>query len=174
MNDYLPVRKKTRLSGYDYRDKGLYYVTVCSQERVDLFGSVIGPVGARHASPAYVKLSQYGEIVKFVWSQLPFHYSVDLDTFQIMPDHVHFVISINNHTGEACLAPTQTLGSIVGSFKSECTKQIRILMKNPNYLVWQRNYYEHIVRNDEDLDRIRFYIEQNPENWAKEKSFTQR
>ena len=89
-----------------------------------------------------------------------------------MPDHIHFVIYIKNHTGEACLAPTNTLGSIIGSFKSECTKKIRTTMNEPKFIVWQRNYYEHIIRDEEDLDRIRYYIKQNPENWEKDKEIT--
>jgi len=141
-------------------------VTICTQERENLFGEVINHVGARHASPAYMKLNVYGTIITSVWRQIPKHYYVDLDIFQIMPDHIHFVIYINNHTGEACLAPTNTLGSIIGSFKSECTKQIRTAMNNPKFIVWQRNYYEHIIRDEDDLNRIRYYIEQNPKNWG--------
>lgn len=167
MTGNLPSRKVIRLPGYDYSYPGLYFVTICTHDRKDIFGNIVACVGARHASPAYMQLNRYGQLIKHIWKELPAHYSVSLDSFQIMPDHIHFVIYIRN-SGEACLAPTITLGTIVGSFKSACTKQIRLMMNDSRYILWQRNYFEHIIKDEVDLKRIRYYIKQNPANWRNE------
>ena len=168
----LPSRHTIRLHDYDYSDANWYYVTICTNKRVCIFGDIIGPtlVGARPASPAHVRLNDIGEIVLNIWKELPTHHNIKLDTFQIMPNHIHGIITIN-HTGEAGLAPTQTLGSIVGSFKSKCTKEIRISIKDPLLMIWQRNYYEHIIRDEGELRHIRQYIVDNPKNWNHDKLY---
>ena len=83
-----------------------------------------------------------------------------------MPNHIHFVIDISGGS-----RPAPTLGNIVGLFKSECTKQIRILVNNPEMRLWQRNYYEHIIRDEGDMNRIQEYIENNPSNWSEDELF---
>jgi putative transposase len=167
-------RKRMRLGGFDYSEEGMYFVTICTHERREVFGSIVTSVGSRHASTSIIKLNQSGEIIKKNWEILPNHYPVELDILQIMPDHVHFVIKIINLSGEACLAPTRQLSSIVGSFKSQCTMEIRQCLKREYYQLWQRGYYDHIIRNDNDLNRIRNYISENPSKWAEELEFTQR
>lgn len=121
-------------------------------------------VGAGHAPPAIVSEfapSNIGMIIEKVWLAIPNHYSVVLNTFQIMPNHLHFIIEI---AGAACGAPT--LGEIVGSFKSEVTKQVRLYLREPHYTLWQRNYFEHIIRNEKELAYLQYYIEQNPNEWT--------
>ena len=171
MSRNLPSRVSVRLSGFDYSSSNWYYVTICTHEREYLFGKIIDSVGARPASPAYtMELNNAGKIIQSTWELLPSHHNIKLDAFQIMPNHVHGVITINK-TGEAGLAPTQTLGSIIGSFKSKCTKEIRISLNNPSMIVWQRNYYEHIIRDDGELTHIRKYIKDNPKNWITDKLY---
>lgn len=171
MSRDLPYRASVRLPGFDYSSSNWYYVTICSHERKSIFGNVIVPVGARPASPAHtMKLNNLGKIIQSTWELLPSHHDIKLDAFQIMPNHLHGVIIIN-HTGEAGLAPTQTLGSIIGSFKSKCTKEIRISSNNPSMIFWQRNYYEHIIRDEGELTHIRKYITDNPKNWATDKLY---
>ncbi len=119
-------------------------------------------------------LNKIGILVSECWQEIPQHFSnVKLDEFIIMPNHLHGIIVIINRSGEACLAPTpipvkskkDTLGSIVGSFKSSVTKQAKKFPLLVKGILWQRGYYEHIIRNDEELKRVREYIATNPIRW---------
>lgn len=121
-----------------------------------MFGDII--VGATRGSPL-------NEIIKNTWKSLPDHHPVELDEFIIMPNHVHFIIHIINKGGSR---PAPTLGTIIGLFKSECTKQIRKSIQNTQFNVWQRLFYEHIIRDEYELNRIRKYIRDNPINWDKD------
>ena len=154
-------RHTIRLRGYDYAQSGYYFVTICTQNREFIFGDIVGatrgspismtrgsPVHTVRDAPAYMKLNTMGKIVENIWNTLPDHHPVMLDTFQIMPNHIHFIIQIidaggsrpidaggsrSNDVGASPLnaggsrpAPT-TLGTVVGSFKSACSKQINIV-----------------------------------------------
>jgi len=174
-------RKQIRLKNYDYSQSGLYFVTICTENRKRLFGDIVGVgrdrpplIGRDRSMPDEPRVSmilnQYGTIVKNVWKSLPDHHSVELDAFQIMSNHVHFILHIV--LGASRRAPT-TLGTIVGLFKSECTKQINNVgatrgspdsktRGSPKIHIWQRNYYEHIIRNENELIIIREYIKLNP------------
>jgi REP element-mobilizing transposase RayT len=118
-------------------------------------------------------LNTCGTIVQNVLESLPDHHPVILDENQILPNHVHFVLGISSpRKGVARYAPTLgiitagSLPSIVRSFKSECSKLIHV--ESSNIRVWQRNYYEHIIRNEKELNQIRQYIQDNPMNWEKD------
>ena len=155
-------RRSIRLPDYDYSQPGAYFVTLCAHERETLFGDVVDDV---------MRLNDYGEIVVAVWDDLPGHYShVELDAFVIMPNHVHGIIVIaDNAVGARHASPLQsrpTLGIIVGSYKSAVTKRINELRHTPGVSVWQRNYYEHVVRSEHELNTIRAYIQNNPLRWA--------
>ena len=139
MNDNLPTRRSIRLKGYNYSSEGMYFITICTQDRKCLFGKIMNFVGATRGSPAFMKLNEMGLIVDGVMNSL-----------QIMPNHIHLIIRL---TGGSRPAPT-TVGNIVGLFKSECTKEIRRISNNPDLCIWQRNYYEHIVRDEVDMNRI--------------------
>ncbi len=154
----LSSRRSIRLKDFDYSCPNWYYVTICTHKRECIFGSI---VGARRGSPA-MKLNSYGKIIQKIWQSIPQHHNIILDTHQIMPNHMHGIIIIN-HTGEPRLAPT--LGAIIGYFKSECTKEIRRTIHDPIFTLWQRNYYEHIIRDNQELTHIRQYISDNPKNW---------
>lgn len=172
----LPRRRSVRLQSYDYRQQGVYFITVCSHDRQPLFGSIVD---------GKMVSSAFGMTVSDCWTSIPAHFQgTILDEFVVMPNHVHGLIAIADlGAGEACLAPTvtpsgsghtklrqkrPTLGTIVGSFKAATTKRINDLRGTPGVAVWQRNYYEHIVRNDGDLEAIREYIIANPRNWSKD------
>jgi REP element-mobilizing transposase RayT len=176
----LRQRKQIRLKKYDYSQSGYYYVTICTQNRECLFGNITNhPVGVGRDRPQtfgrdrpIMVLNQYGKIIKNVWESLPHHHPVILDEFQIMPNHIHFILRIvlgasrtNNVLGASRRAPTiqtmRTLGFIVGIFKTECTAQINRLRNTPGQKLFQRNYYEHIIRNEIELNRIRKYIKNN-------------
>lgn len=125
-------------------------------------------------------LNNVGKIVENVWKTLPQHHPIELDTFQIMPNHIHFNIQIvgalrampEENAGCARTTPTKfghvisgSLPYIIRSFKSETSKQIRHLIGNLNLIIWQRNYYEHVIRNEDELYKIQEYIELNPSTW---------
>lgn len=156
-------RRSIRLRGYDYTVQGAYYVTICIHGRQCLLGDVVG--GA-------VRLSDYGRIVTACWDAIPDHFSgVELDAFVVMPDHVHGIVVIATDPpapatgGQPTGPPKRSLGAIVGSFKAAAARQINQLRGTAGAPFWQRNYYEHIVRDSADLDRIRAYIECNPARW---------
>jgi REP element-mobilizing transposase RayT len=158
------ARRSIRLQGYDYAQAGAYFVTICAYERRCLFGNV---------SDGTMQLNERGRIVEECWEAIPAHLAdVELDAFCVMPNHVHGIIIIRR--GTPWRAPTVeqfqkpvagSLPTIVRSFKSAVTKRIREVQHTPGLLVWQRNYYEHVIRHDEDLRRIRVYIENNPVQW---------
>jgi REP element-mobilizing transposase RayT len=147
-------------------------------------------VGLRPApTVAEMQLNQFGEIVRNEWFDLPKHYPhIQLGSFCIMPNHVHAVIIIVDTIVGAGLRPaptspaptspaptspaptsTKPLSEIVRAFKSFSARRINEIRKTPGIPVWQRNYYEHIIRNDEEHNRINLYIEANPAKWQEDK-----
>ena len=192
----LPQRKSIRLKNYDYSTNGFYYITVCTQNRECLLGEVVS---------GNMEFNGAGEMIKNIWGSLPNYYPVELDAFQIMPNHVHFIIQMGRATmrattrvarttpvgagfmpardgdpmpardDRATTRVARTLGEIVGGFKSISTVEYIKNVKNCGWKpfdkrLWQRNYYEHIVRSEDDLDRIRCYIENNPKMWPDDKN----
>ena len=158
-------RRSVRLKGYDYSSSGAYFVTICAWKRECLFGEINN--GGMH-------FNDYGRIVKDEWCQtVHVRPNVDLDEFFIMPNHLHGIVVINRRgvlqyapTREPALrSPSQTIGAIIRGFKSVTTKQINILRNTPGMPVWQRNYFEHIIRDEKDLYKIRQYIKSNPLQW---------
>jgi putative transposase len=180
-------RHSIRLQGYDYSQSGAYYITIVTFGRECLFGQVIN---------GEMRLNQSGQIVQRAWFDLPNHYPhVELGAFCIMPNHAHGIIvlddggrggsiskipvpimAISNETplpaGEQTrpyiVAKRHPLSEIVRAFKSFSARRINALRKTPGLPVWQRNYYEHIIRDDDDYNRIQLYIESNPVNWMKD------
>jgi REP element-mobilizing transposase RayT len=163
-------RRSIRLKRHDYARAGAYFVTICAKDRECLFGQIEGET---------VILSEDGRLVDECWHLLPRHFpNVELDAFVLMPNHVHGIIWITDmgmDRGTACRAPTverfghpvsHSLPTIIRSFKSAVSQRINERRTIPGVLVWQRNYYEHIIRSDEELNRIREYIANNPAQWA--------
>lgn len=153
-------RRSIRLPGYDYRGDGMYFVTLCTHDRGQLFGRVAA--GTLH-------LNQYGQIVADTWLWLAQRYAyVALDRWVVMPNHFHGILVIGDDGGDSRIAPTtrKPLGRLIGAFKTVSTKQINRLRDTAGAVVWQRNYYEHIIRNQDRLHQIRHYIEMNPARWT--------
>ena len=171
--------RSIRLKGYDYTRAGAYFVTICTKDRTCLFGDVADGV---------MRLNQMGHIVRQCWLAIPDHVPpVLLDEFVVMPNHVHGIIVLvstdtvgathasppqhasplqNDDTPTRPRGPQrQSVGSIVVSFKSAATKRINEHRGTPGAPVWQRDYFEHIIRNDESLNRICEYILNNPLQW---------
>ncbi len=130
---------------------------------------------------AEIQLTEQGTIVNQTWDELPNHFeNIKLDEFVVMPNHIHGIIWIlendENHVGARHASPLPrsgpkpgSLGAIIGSFKSAATKRVNQFRKTPGASFWQRNYYEHILRDDRDLLQHRKYIHENPIKWASDK-----
>ncbi|MCL6098125.1 MAG: transposase [Bacteroidetes bacterium] len=167
-------RRSIRLKEYDYAQPGWYYVTICTHNMIQSLGDV---------KNGKVVLTNAGKIVDEEWNKTKLvRANVDLDYYVIMPNHIHGIIIIDhsvaairgiaqNNTGaNQRFAPTlrsNSLGSIIGQFKSTVTKRIR-KSGMPDFK-WQHNYYEHIIRNEKELYQIRKYIQLNPLKWEIEK-----
>ncbi len=180
-NPNIHHRRSIRLKGYDYSQAGLYFITICCEDRACLFGNVVN---------REMVLNDAGKIADACWKEIPNHFpNVVLHEFIVMPNHVHGIIEITvraenfppNGVGAEDLppnvannnppprSPSKTVGSIVRGFKIGVTKWMR---QNTNvYDVWQRNYYEIIIRTEQSYQNISDYIIKNPEKWADDKFF---
>ena len=162
----LPRRSTPRLPGYDYGQAGAYFVTSCSYDRELLFGRI---------EDDGVLLNQYGQIVQEEWLRTAeIRREVRLDEFVVMPNHLHGIVFIDDvvpatrraHGRAPLRRGPRSLGSLIAGFKSAATKRINAARRTPRASVWQRNYYEHVMRDERDLSRVREYIVNNPLKWA--------
>ncbi len=144
-------RRRLRLNGFDYSSPGGYFVTICTHRREQLFGQCL---------EGEVRLAPAGLAVFASWLEIPAHSHVELDAFVVMPNHVHGILFLVR-AGHA--PPLQTM---VGSFKSAAAREVNRVRGTPGATVWQRGYHDHIVRGEEDLERIREYIVTNPARWS--------
>jgi putative transposase len=141
-------RRSLRLPAYDYRLEGAYFVTTVCAGRRCLFGEVSG-----HGED--VRLNDLGRLVEDSWRRLPSHFAaIALDAFVVMPSHLHGVVVVRR---DKSLAPP--LGLVVGAFKAGCSRRA-------GRALWQRGYYDRVVRDEEELGAIRQYITDNPHKWA--------
>ena len=150
-------RRSIRLKGYDYSQPGAYFITVCTNNKECILGDIIGKK---------MVLNELGNAVKNSWSQIPGHFPhVSLDHMVIMPNHIHGILLFSDSTttnNNPKNGTSKTLGSVVRGFKVGVTKWAR---NNNLGDVWQRNYYEHIIRDKSSYDFIYEYIENNPLKW---------
>jgi putative transposase len=160
-------RRSIRLKGHDYSQPGAYFVTICVRDRECLLGEVID---------GEISLNDVGLIVVECWTWLAEQYPyVTLDESIVMPNHLHGIILIEDDIrcrGGSRTAPTRNattsnkpLGQLVGAFKTISTKRINALRRTPGARFWQRNYHEHIIDGDDEMNRIRDYIAYNPLTW---------
>ena len=166
-------RRSIRLRGFDYAQAGAYFVTICTRRSACVLGEVVA---------GEVRLSEAGRVVQTVWEGLPRHYPhVQLDAWIIMPNHVHGIVILTADPVGAGLKPAPTtpdapapanvkrtrhgLPEIVRAFKTFSARRINAARGTQGTAFWQRNYYEHVIRNEAALDRIRQYIEDNPARW---------
>lgn len=176
-------RRSIRLRGYDYTSAGAYFVTICTYGRECLFGDV---------DDAAVRLNPYGLVAREEWlrsaARRP---EIELDAFVVMPNHVHgIVIIMDDAVGAqrvgarrvwaervgaehvpplpAFYRPPGSLGSFVAGFKMAVTKRINLLRGTLGARAWQRNYYERIIRNDDEAAHVRAYVYDNPVRWPED------
>ena len=170
-------RRSIRLKGYDYTQSGMYFITICTHHRECLFGQIVGPANDTPFQKPTMMLNPYGEITRTEWLKTPsLRPSVQLGEWIIMPNHLHGILIITTPTTKALpdnppkwQSPSQTIGAIVRGFKAAVTKQINQQRSTPNLPVWQRNYWEHIIRNEESYIHIAHYIHNNPATWPDDK-----
>jgi len=161
-------RHSVRLPTYDYRQPGAYFVTLVTCHRQCLFGEI---------ADGHVSLTDYGEVVEREWLRsTKIRCEIQLDAFVVMPNHIHGIVIMGAQTivGAHGRAPLRlhrsprSLGSFVAGFKSAATRRINEARGTPGIPVWQRNYYEHVIRDEEELDRVRQYVTDNPECWEQD------
>jgi REP element-mobilizing transposase RayT len=164
-------RHSFRLKGFDYTQPGMYFITIVAYRRLSIFGEIIGGV---------VRLNACGEIARAEWiNTAAIRGEIELDEFVVMPNHFHAIVIIRECDGGSVgarrrRAPTieqfskpvaGSIPTIVRAYKSAVTSRINQLRGTSGAPVWQRNYWEHIIRNEEELLRIREYIRFNPVAW---------
>ncbi|MEW6376345.1 MAG: transposase [Thermodesulfobacteriota bacterium] len=153
-------RKSTRLRNYDYSQNGYYFVTICTRNREEWFGRV---------ENEEMVLSRWGEIVRICWNELIQHYpNCSLDSFVIMPNHVHGIVVINNENivGNGLKPfPTYGLPEIIRGFKTFSSRKINLEIGGSNKFQWQKSFYDHVIRNEKSLHNLRQYILNNPLKW---------
>ncbi len=174
-------RRTIRLKDYDYSACGLYFITICTQDRESLFGEIL--VGADLVS-AQIALNGAGRMVERIYNDTVLSYhDVVSDKHVIMPNHFHCIILIHGTVGEyerdradTRSAPTRVY-DVIREFKSRTTVEYVSNVKSGlfptfNKRIWQRNYYERIIRNEDEYKRIWHYIDNNPANWQDDMYFT--
>lgn len=145
----LPDRKKNRLENYDYSQNGAYFITICVKNRKKILSQI---VGADTIRPYEIILSQYGKIVdKAINNIANIYENISVDKYVIMPDHVHMILRITDNGGRMVSAPT-----VIAGMK-------RYVSKKCGVSIWQKSFYDHIIRNQKDYNEIWEYIEHNPE-----------
>lgn len=195
-NPKIHHRRSIRLKGYDYSQAGLYFITICVHGRKCLFGKIVDNE---------MVLNDFGTIAYQQWEKLSERFTnMELDVFQIMPNHMHGIIVLNDFVGAtlavapndgvapnntvtdnnsvadakgagASPAPTtkpKNVGDIVGAYKSLVANECLEIYKTKNEMMgklWQRNYHEHIIRDEQSYQRISEYIINNPKNWKADK-----
>jgi REP element-mobilizing transposase RayT len=190
-NPKIHHRRSFRLKGYDYSQAGLYFVTICCQNNVCRFGKI---------ENGEMIFNHFGKIADNEWMKLPERYpNMFLDVYQIMPNHIHGIIALGDVGATLAVAqnavaqndtlganratvnwagasPAPTIGDIVGAYKSMVANQCLEIFKLRNDCMgklWQRDYWEHIIRNEKSYQTIVDYIINNPSNWVKDKFYTE-
>ena len=160
------MRRLTRLKSFDYRAAGAYFITICTFGRECLLGQIV------HDRPV---LSDIGRVVTKAWLAIPAHFfDVSLGDFVVMPNHVHGILVLRDvgakHASPLHLPPRGTspgsLAAILQSFKSAASRGVNQQQGTPGRKLWQRGFYDHVIRDDEELNRLRRCIEDNLLRWA--------
>lgn len=155
----LPKRKPNRLLEYDYSTPNAYFITICTKSRKNFFWT---DASANVASADEIPLTAYGRIVRQAIMDIPRHYpGVLVDQFVVMPNHVHLLMQIHSgHDGYPISVPTTS--SMINQLKGAVTKKIGVS-------IWQKGFYDHVVRGDNDYQEIWRYIQGNPGRQTEDK-----
>ena len=154
----LPNRKSPRLSGFDYATHACYFITICTHKKQNLFGNPYD-------------LNAFGKIAEHDLLQISMHFpGVAIEKYVIMPNHIHALISLGLSETERS-RPFPTLSAIVGLYKSGVSKSIHRF--SPDLAIWQKSFYDHIIRGKKDYDEIWTYIDNNPKQWELDEFYIQ-
>ena len=159
----LPKRKQNRLTEYDYSTPNAYFITICTEKRRNLFWKNVGAIIDR---PEKISLTELGTMVQRSVDSIPKHYpTITVDNYVIMPNHVHLLLQINpDVAGRAMIAPT--ISTVVRMMKGAVSKQA-------GFTVWQKGFYDHVIRNENDYLQTWKYIDGNPGKWMEDELFCQ-
>ena len=137
-------RKSTRMPGYDYRTSGYYFITICTKDKKCLFGTT-------------KKLNEWGKIAERDLVEIPQHFSaVQMDACIVMPNHVHMILKVEQEN-------TASVNHMIGLYKSGVSRKIR--KNKPDAVIWQRSYYDHVIRNQAEYEKIWEYVMYNRQKW---------
>jgi len=167
-------KSSPRLKGYDYSQPGAYFVTICTLKRMCIFGKIIED---------RMVMNSLGDIICHTWKDIPNHYPyVTLDKFIIMPNHIHGIVMllenrrdsrdrfVNLSLRKSHERKRHGLSEIIRGFKTWSARRINQIQNTTGTSVWQRSFYDHIIRDDDDLNRIRSYIVENPLMWDQDRN----
>jgi putative transposase len=162
-------RRSIRLPGYDYAKAGAYFITVCAHNRASLFGSIQGDE---------MIANDAGDMLNTMWDAFTVRFPhVSIDASVVMPNHIHAILVLADAAtadGDIGEPSRQDVGTIIGRWKSLTTHEYLRGIRESDWLpfekrLWQRNFWEHVIRNEDELDRLRSYIAANPARWAADK-----
>ena len=156
-----PQRKPNRLTEYDYSTPNAYFLTICTENRKNLFWKNVGAIIDR---PENIPLTNLGCLVRQCIIEIPMHYPmISVDNFVVMPNHIHLLLQIHTDAdGRSLIAPT--ISTVVRLMKGTVSKQA-------GFSVWQKGFYDHVIRNDKDYQSIWNYIEGNPGKWTEDQLY---
>ena len=181
MDNELPKRKPTRLGCFDYGTTGAYFVTICTEGRREILSRITqlnstgdgdslnyavgeGSPLPQHSNSTFVQLSKIGEIIKNWICEIPNKYPrISVDAYVIMPNHIHMLLNFAPNGGRG--NPSPTLDSVMGWFKYQSTKDINKMCGTEGKKIFQRSFYDHIIRDMRDYDEHIKYIYENPIRW---------
>ena len=164
-NDF-PKRKPTRLKDFDYGRCGAYFITICTENRRNLLSVIVGE------GFSLPQLTPYGEIADKRIKELPCKYrEISVDHYVVMPNHIHLLLCIKNDSGRE--NPSPTVSTVVGWLKYQITKDINDLGESKCEKIFQRSFYDHVIRNQDDYMEIAKYIKDNPARWYYDKLYNE-
>lgn len=167
-------RRSIRLFEFDYTQPGAYFVTICAHNRQKIFWEV---------QDGQVKVNWIGRIVREEWWRTEvIRQNVFLDQFVVMPNHFHAIFHVTKsmkhedavraHCNAPLHRPAKSISSMIGLFKGSATRRVRREIRDQTYLIWQRNYYERVIRDEVELNRLRRYIIENPLRWKTDREYS--
>lgn len=163
LENEMPTRKKNRLENFDYSSCGAYFVTICTEGRRPILSRIVG--GGVLDAPISVELCIYGQVAdRYIRQMNDFYHDIQVKRYVIMPNHIHLLIVVSDSGASGTPPPTKqnaTIARFVSTFKRFCNKEY-------GGNIWQRNYYDHIIRNRKDYEDHVKYIYENPIHWAKD------
>jgi REP element-mobilizing transposase RayT len=157
----LPVRKKIRLEGYDYSQAGCYFVTICTQNRNNIFGDVVAGV---------MQLSECGKITEAELINIPSHYeNVQIGKYVVMPNHIHVIVAVSPAAQINPRSPKSDLSNVIGKYKAGVTRLVgNAFMRS---VVWQKRFHDEVIRSEAEYRVIWRYIDENPSKWQDDDYF---